>query len=169
MSFPETYRLVDSRGEPVTHERNESFSGQELYDNNPYRPPQYEGYKPPELDARFAPQGYAPTHIDLRNTRPQIGRTPSPTPSESHALAEIGNHSGLINWKRISSKDFWFSKEGLSKFWFCFVANILFLHSISEYGLTAAVIITLVVLFAVYHTDIVVFLTPATQWCHEYV
>ncbi|KAJ3931903.1 MAG: hypothetical protein NXY57DRAFT_1005427 [Lentinula lateritia] len=150
MSFPETYRLVDSRGEPVTHERNESFSGQELYDNNPYRPPQYEGYKPPEMDARFAPQGYAPTHIDLRNTRPQIGRTPSPTPSESHALAEIGNHSGLINWKHISSKEFWFSKEGL------------------KYGLTAAVIITLVVLFAVYHTDIVVFLTPATQWCHDH-
>ncbi|KAJ4490678.1 hypothetical protein J3R30DRAFT_3694398 [Lentinula aciculospora] len=150
MSFPETYRLVDSRGQPVTHEHHESFSGQQLYDNNPYRPPQYEGYKPPELDERFTPQTYAPVHVNLQETRAQVARTPSPTPSESRALAEIGNHSGLINWNRIKSKDFWLSKDGL------------------KYGITAAVVITLVVLFAIYHEDIVVFLTPATQWCHDH-
>ncbi|KAJ3840659.1 hypothetical protein F5878DRAFT_56617, partial [Lentinula raphanica] len=155
MSFPETYRLVDSRGQPVTHEHNESFNGQELYDNN-YRPPQYEGYKPPQEfninnNERYAPQpAYAPMHVDLHDPRAQIARTPSPTPSESQALSEIGNHSGFINWKKIASKKFLFSKEGL------------------KYIATAAVIITIVVLFAVYHEDIVIWLTPATQWCHDH-
>ncbi|KAJ3715294.1 hypothetical protein DFJ43DRAFT_1160499 [Lentinula guzmanii] len=150
MSFPESYRLVDSRGEPVNHENNDSFNGQELYDNNPYRPPQYEGYKPPELNESYAPQTYVPMHVNLQDPRAQIARTPSPTPSEAHALEEIGNHSGIINWKRITSRKFWFSKEGL------------------KYGITAAVIITLVVLFAIYHEDIVIYLTPATQWCHDH-
>ena len=45
--------------------------------------------------------------------------------------------------------------------------KILFLVSTLEYGLTAALIITVVVLFIIYHKTIVIALEPATQWCHE--
>ncbi|KAJ4490679.1 hypothetical protein J3R30DRAFT_3423941 [Lentinula aciculospora] len=163
MYQPDTYRLQDQPGH-----RHSNPSAGSMSTNNQYReyaPPQYRANYDPQgvKQPIFEPQGIKPPDLvygDRWNTvnvslpqdpRSRIVRTPSPTPSEARALEEIGTHSGLINWKRVRSKDFWMSKEGL------------------KYGIAAAVIITVVVLFAVYHKDIVIFLTPATQWCHEYV
>ncbi|KAE9399663.1 hypothetical protein BT96DRAFT_1101625 [Gymnopus androsaceus JB14] len=79
------------------------------------------------------------------------GASASAIPGPLSSGCELDNvgSSGIINWKLIKSKDFWFSKEGL------------------KYGLTAAVIITIVVLFIIYHKTIVIALEPATQWCHD--
>ncbi|KAJ3861087.1 hypothetical protein EV359DRAFT_84677 [Lentinula novae-zelandiae] len=162
--YPDAYRLRDQPGRGHRHPNTSTGSMSTEHQRRDYAPPQYranidsESVKPPI----FEPQGIKPPDLvygDRWNTvnvalpqdpRTRIIRTPSPTPSEARALEEIGSTSGLINWKRIRSKEFWMSKEGL------------------KYGIVAAVAITLVVLFAVYHKDIVIFLTPATQWCHDH-
>ncbi|KAE9399664.1 hypothetical protein BT96DRAFT_939214 [Gymnopus androsaceus JB14] len=107
-------------------------------------PPQCNHY-PPRYDGNLdypQPQAIKPAELTngetwtanvnlsmARDPRTQIARTPSPTPSEAHELESIGSSSGLIDWKLVRSKDFWFSKKGL------------------KYGLAAAVIITIAVLF----------------------
>lgn len=40
----------------------------------------------------------------------RLSRTPSPTPSEAREL-----ESGAVNWKRLSTKKFWFRREWLCK------------------------------------------------------
>lgn len=69
------------------------------------------------------------------------GRTPSPTPSEEKEL-----QSGAINWKAMMSWRFWFRRAWL---WYYVIGFIL-------------VVITALV--TIYHTQIVKWLTPVTQW-----
>ncbi|KAJ3994868.1 hypothetical protein F5050DRAFT_1771200 [Lentinula boryana] len=166
MYHPDAYRLRDQPSSHRHHPNPSTGSMSADRQHHDYAPPQYRAnYNPQGVKPHpFEPQGIKPPDLvygDRWNTvnvslpqhpdpRTRIIRTPSPTPSEARALDEIGSHSGLINWKRVRSKDFWMSKEGL------------------KYGIIATVVITLVVLFAVYHKDIVIFLTPATQWCHDH-
>jgi uncharacterized membrane protein YdjX (TVP38/TMEM64 family) len=149
MAFPEAYRLVNPQGQPAihVHNNNESFSRQ---GDHITEPPRYgvsaDAIKPPEL----IHASMSTVNIDLQNPRIHMTRTPSPTPSETRELERIGQSSGLINWKLLRSKDFWLSRNGL------------------KYGLIGAVIITIVVLFAVYHKAIIIALTPATNWCKDH-
>ncbi|EDR03489.1 uncharacterized protein LACBIDRAFT_307235 [Laccaria bicolor S238N-H82] len=69
------------------------------------------------------------------------GRTPSPTPSEEKEL-----QSGAINWKAMMTWRFWFRRAWL---WYYVIGFIL-------------VVITALV--TIYHTQIVRWLTPVTQW-----
>ncbi|KAJ3969960.1 hypothetical protein EV361DRAFT_997029 [Lentinula raphanica] len=181
MYQPDAYRLQDQRQGHRPHDQRQGHRPNDQRQDHRHHPNtstgsmstdnQHQTYVSPPYRVNYDPQGVKPQIFEPQGVKPpdlvygdrwntvnvalphdpqtRMIRTPSPTPSEVRALDEIGSHSGLINWKRVKSKDFWMSKEGV------------------KYGITVAVVITLVVLFAVYHKDIVIFLTPATQWCHE--
>jgi uncharacterized membrane protein YdjX (TVP38/TMEM64 family) len=70
-------------------------------------------------------------------------RTPSPTPSEVKEL-----QSSAVDWKRLSTRKFWFRREWL---W---------------YYVALVVILVLSTLLIIFHTQIVNWLTPATKWLH---
>jgi len=91
----------------------------------------------------------APMYVDQSikmDNRSALTRTPSPTPSEVQAMNSSGAGTGLIDLSSFKSKEFWFSLKGII------------------YGIALLVIIALVVLFAIFHTKIVVGLEPATNW-----
>ncbi|KAE9399703.1 hypothetical protein BT96DRAFT_1019368 [Gymnopus androsaceus JB14] len=99
MSSSETYRLVDSQSQPMTHRPSESFSWDDAFDPEPYGPPRPAPYpprhyepsqpydppqyiKPPQLGSAWESQSSVHLPLD-QNSRTQMGRTPSPTPSEA--------------------------------------------------------------------------------------
>ncbi|KAL4250920.1 Golgi apparatus membrane protein TVP38 [Abortiporus biennis] len=79
--------------------------------------------------------------VDLR----EISRTPSPTPSEEAALAR----TSVIDWKALSNWRFWFRKEWI---W---------------YYIIGIIVTVCVILFTVYHKQIVNFLQPAANYIHD--
>ncbi|KAF9476136.1 hypothetical protein BDN70DRAFT_882777 [Pholiota conissans] len=76
---------------------------------------------------------------------PRLSRTPSPTPSEQKEL-----DSGAIDWKTISRPGFWFRRD-----WLWFYVGFI-------------VILVLTALITIYHTQIVHWLQPFTQWLHGF-
>ncbi|TFK38388.1 hypothetical protein BDQ12DRAFT_110733 [Crucibulum laeve] len=84
-------------------------------------------------------------NVNLKNVEEarMTGRTPSPTPSE---LKEM--KTGAVDWKGMMNWKFWFRREWL---W---------------YYVLLVVILVITALVSIYHTQIVTWLTPATQWLH---
>ncbi|KAJ7485175.1 hypothetical protein B0H11DRAFT_2018366 [Mycena galericulata] len=76
---------------------------------------------------------------DIRN----ISRTPSPTPSEAKAL-----NDGFLSWKQLTNWRFWIRREWLT------------------YYIVGTLILVLTALISIFHTQIVHWLTPVTQWMH---
>ncbi|TFK53589.1 hypothetical protein OE88DRAFT_1626655 [Heliocybe sulcata] len=74
-----------------------------------------------------------------------LTRTPSPTPSE---YAELSNN-GLVDWSKYKSWDYW--KEGKR---FLYLPLILLL-------------VVLVILSLIFHTQIIHWLQPAADWMHD--
>lgn len=93
---------------------------------------------------------------DVRN----ISRTPSPTPSEAKALSD-----GFLTWKQISNWRFWIRREWLSATTSLYPRSII--NALIAYYIVLTVILTLTTLISVYHHQIVVWLTPVTQWMHK--
>ncbi|TFY77770.1 hypothetical protein EWM64_g6242, partial [Hericium alpestre] len=72
----------------------------------------------------------------------RISRTPSPTPSEQAEL----DRDTFFDWKKMLNWRFWFRREWL---W---------------YYVALVIILVLTALMTIYHTQIVHWLTPATNW-----
>jgi len=114
--------------------------------------PEYRGRTSSDENYPYPPTKYndplppmnAPVVVKLTEDRQAINRTPSPTPSEVEALK-----TGALSWKAFRSWKFWFRKE-----WTVYYIIIL--------------IAALVTIFlAVYHTQIVKWLTPSANFIHN--
>ncbi|KAL1950003.1 hypothetical protein VTO73DRAFT_8884 [Trametes versicolor] len=79
--------------------------------------------------------------VDIR----AVNRTPSPTPEEAKELAK----TSVIDWKAMMKWSYWLRKEWI---WYYFAFAI---------GLAG------VILFTVYHKQIVAWLRPAADWMHN--
>ncbi|KAM5544031.1 hypothetical protein V8D89_002217 [Ganoderma adspersum] len=73
-----------------------------------------------------------------------INRTPSPTPSEAKELEK-----GVFDWDRMLKWRYWIRKE-----W-------------TWYYVAFAISLTFIILFTVYHKQIVNWLMPAARWMHD--
>ncbi|KAJ2986864.1 hypothetical protein NUW54_g9598 [Trametes sanguinea] len=81
------------------------------------------------------------TTVDLR----AANRTPSPTPSEAKELAK----TSVIDWDAMKKRSYWLRKE-----W-------------TWYYVAFLVCLVAVILFTVYHKQIVAWLRPAADWMHK--
>ncbi|KAI0364247.1 hypothetical protein BV20DRAFT_872600 [Pilatotrama ljubarskyi] len=83
----------------------------------------------------------APAAVDFR----PMARTPSPTPSEAKELAK----TSVFDWEAMMKSSYWLRKQWL---W---------------YYVAFTVALVGVILFTVYHKQIVHWLRPAADWMHE--
>ncbi|TFK53591.1 hypothetical protein OE88DRAFT_1655788 [Heliocybe sulcata] len=101
------------------------------------------GFEALPMSSYAAPTSETPStmHRSDRN----LTRTPSPTPSEYAALS----NNGLVDWSKYKNWDYW--KEG-HHFWILPLILIL---------------VALVILSLIFHTQIVIWLQPAASWMYN--
>ena len=92
----------------------------------------------------------------------RITRTPSPTPSEVEAL-----ENKKFDWSRLLTKEFWFRRETLSKYFHCQSFSMAYQRFPKVRGAIFAVVIAIVVLMIVYKHDIIDALEPPAAKLRE--
>ena len=104
--------------------------------------------------------------------REVLTRTPSPTPEEAAELSK----TSMFDWKAMKSWRYWLRKEWACAY-FIHSPQIVFVSILDHDSLTSLYLlvrylagilgIVLIVLFVVYHEQIVEWLQPAAHWMHE--
>ncbi|KAI8995701.1 snare associated Golgi protein-domain-containing protein [Trametes punicea] len=119
----------------------DSDSSSGLGDDDNDHTPKHRNLLPSKEDAGWETARPVTAALDLR----AVNRTPSPTPSEAKELSK----TSVFDWESILKWSYWLRKEWI---WY-YVAFIVCLVA--------------VILFTVYHQQIVDWLKPAADWMHD--